>query len=152
MFDCSFDLNNQAMSAFRLSALSVPAFSGRGAHVNKRVSACVAGSGPIPPGEYYIFDRQGGGRFDWLRNMVSDHTKWFALYSIDGRIDDETWCNQVKRGYFRLHPKGPRGISEGCITIENAGDFQRVRSMLKSVAPMAVPGTDLKAYGKVIVR
>lgn len=84
--------------------------------------------------------------------MFNDRREWFALYAIDGRIDDSTYCNKVRRGAFRLHPKGPLGISEGCITIESHGDFQRLRAMLKGTAQIAVPGTNLKAYGKVVVR
>lgn len=95
MFQCSFDLNNQPMSALKIGALSVPAFSGQGQYINKRSSACLIGQGPIPPGQYYIFDRQGGGRLEWFRNLFSDHSDWFALYAIDGKIDDETFCNQL---------------------------------------------------------
>lgn len=152
MFRCNFELNSQPLSTFRLGAFSAPAFSGRGPHINKRISACLVGVGPIPPGEYYIFDRQGGGHLEFFKNLFSDHSDWFALYAIDGKIDDETFCNQVKRGCFRLHPKGPRGISEGCITIEKLADFQHIRAILKSIAPSAVPGVDLKAYGSVVVK
>lgn len=35
----------------------------------------------------------------------------FALCAADGKIDDETFCNKVKRGSFRLHPTGNLGIS-----------------------------------------
>lgn len=152
MFDCSFQLNNQPLSAFKIAGLSVPAFSGRAPQINKRSSACLVGVGPIPPGNYYIFDRQGGGRLEAFRNLFSDYSEWFALYAIDKKIDDEAFCDQVKRGNFRLHPKGPRGISEGCITVEKLGDFHRVRAMLRSVTPSSVPGSELRAYGKVIVR
>ncbi len=152
MFQCRFDLNNQPMSAFKIGAISAPAFSGQGQNVNKRSSACLAGQGPIPPGQYYIFDRQGGGRLKWFRNLFSDHSDWFALYAVDGKIDDETFCNQLSRGHFRLHPKGPRGISEGCITIEKAADFQHIRAILKSASPVPVQGANLRAYGKVVVK
>lgn len=152
MFHCSFDLNGQQFSAFKIGSLSVPAFSGRGTHINKRISACLVGSGPIPPEEYYIFDRQGGGHLEFFKNLFSDHSDWFALHAIDGTIDDETYCDQVKRGNFRLHPKGPRGISEGCITIERFTDFQQIRGILKGIAPSAVRGTRLKAYGSVVVK
>ena len=140
------------MSAFTIGSLSVPAFSGLGKHINKRSSACLVGQGPIPPGQYYIFDRQGGGRLGWLRDLFSDHSDWFALYAIDEKIDDETFCNNLARGRFRLHPKGPCGISEGCITIEKLVDFHHIRAILKSVSPSAVPGSDLRAYGKVVVK
>lgn len=152
MLQCFFELNDKPMSTFKIAAISVPAFSGQGINTNKRISVCLVGQGPIPPGEYYIFDRQGGGRLEWLRNMFSDHSDWFALYAIDGKVDDETFCEKVKRGHFRLHPKGPRGLSEGCITLENHSDFMRIRALLKSVKPSTVPGTELKAYGKVLVK
>lgn len=88
---------------------------------------------------------------EWFRNLFSDHSDWFALYAIDGKIDDETFCNQLARGHFRLHPKGPRGISEGCITIEKLADFHHIRAILKSTSASAVPGSNLRAYGKVVV-
>lgn len=151
MIDCTFELNGEPMSAFKSGASSFPAFSGRGAYVNRREYACHASIGPIPPGTYFIIDRQSGGLFGPLRDMFNDRSEWFALYAIDGKIDDTTYCDKVKRGSFRLHPKGPLGISEGCITVESRGDFQHLRALLKSSAQAAVPGTNLKAYGKVFV-
>jgi Tlde1 domain len=152
MFDCPFELDDLPMRVFSIGALKVAAFSGRPPMSIRRIGACVRSQGPIPAGEYYIFDRQGGGRLQWLRNIFSDRSEWFALYAVDGRIDDETCCGQVRRGRFRLHARGPRGISEGCITIDRPGDFQRIRERLRSVPPSAVPGTPLLAYGKVRVR
>lgn len=151
MYECSFKLNNKPMSAFKMGALSFPAFSGLGSHVNRIVSACMLGVGPIPPGTYYIFDRQSGGLLGLLPSIFDKHSNWFALHAIDGKIDDETFCNQAKRGRFRLHPKGPQGISQGCITIEDSRDYQRLREILKEATPVAVPGSTLQAYGKVIV-
>ncbi len=139
------------MSTFKCGATSFPAFSGDGEHVNRRISACIHGKGPIPPGIYYIFDRQSGGLLGWFYDMFNDHSDWFALYAIDGKIDDETYCNKVKRGAFRLHPKGPRGISEGCITIDKPSDYQFLRQILKNSTPVVVPGSTLMAYGKVVV-
>ena len=152
MIDCTFALNNKPMSIFRCGATSFPAFSGLREHANRRTSACHTGAGPIPPGTYYIFDRQSGGLIGPLRDLFNDHSNWFALYAIDGKIDDETYCNQVKRGNFRLHPKGAEGISLGCITTESRTDYQFLRQILKKTAPVAVPGSTLKAYGKVVVR
>ena len=152
MYECSFELNNIPMSAFKIGGLSFPAFSGRGRHVNRRISACHAGLGPIPPGTYYIFDRQSGGLLGPLRDMFNDHSNWFALHAIDGKIDDEKFCNKVKRGSFRLHPKGDLGVSEGCITIEKLSNYQHLREILKRATPVAVPGSTLMAYGKVSVR
>ncbi|MCE2745648.1 MAG: DUF2778 domain-containing protein [Burkholderiales bacterium] len=148
MYECSFELNDKPMSAFKMGAISFPAFSGRGDHVNRRVSACHVGVGPIPPGTYYIFDRQSGGLLGAFYDMFSGRDDWFSLYAADGKIDDETYCNNVKRGLFRLHPGS---ASEGCITIEKMSDYQRLRAILRGVKPVAVPGSTLLAYGKVVV-
>ena len=152
MKECTFELNGQPMSSFKIGASSFPAFSGLGEHINRRVSACIPSHGPIPPGEYFILDRESGGRLGWLRDLFSGRTDWFALYANDGKIDDETWCAEVKRGRFRLHPKGPRGVSEGCIVIDQESDFQLVRAILRSKKPIDVEGTDIHAWAKVIVK
>jgi hypothetical protein len=47
---------------------------------------------------------------------------WFALFADDGTIDDNTLCNHVRRGEFRLHPRHI-GISQGCII--DSQDFNR---------------------------
>jgi hypothetical protein len=152
MVDFTFELNWQKLSALKSGALSFPAFSGFGAHVNKKETVCLARVGAIPPGQYYIFDRQSGGLLGALKDAFSGKDQWFALYAIDTKIDDEMICNAVERGNFRLHPKGPLGISEGCITIERAEDFHRLRSIIKGSSQILVPGAQLKAYGKVTVR
>jgi hypothetical protein len=152
MYECSFELNNKAMSMFKVGATSFPAFSGRGDHVNRRISACHIGFGPIPPGLYYILDRKPGGLLDSFRQLYNDKSEWFALYANDGKIDDETYCNRVRRGEFRLHPKGLLGRSEGCVTIENRADFQRLGAMLRGSSTVVIPGASLKAYGRVIVK
>ena len=151
MYECSFQLNNKPMSAFKIGGLSFPAFSGYRGHANRWISACLPGVGPIPPGTYYIFDRQSGGVMGYFRDMFNDHSDWFALYAIDGKIDDEAYCNKVKRYAFRLHPKGPQGISNGCITIEKSSNYTHLREILKNTTPIAVPGSTLEAYGRVVV-
>lgn len=152
MFECSFELNSKPMSNFKIGIMSFPAFSGLGQNANMRQLACVKGSGPIPPGRYYIVDREHGGHLGWLRDLFNEHGKWFALYADDGVIDDETLCDQVKRGNFRLHPKGPLGRSEGCITINDRSDFDQISSILRSKPPEAIPGSVLKAHGTVTVK
>jgi hypothetical protein len=150
---CSFELNGKPMSKLVVGASSFPAFSGLGEHANTRSFACVPNKGPIPPGKYYIFDRQSGGLLGPLRDMFQKHSDWFALYAMDGNIDDDiTLCNKIKRGSFRLHAKGSLGISQGCITVESVSDFQRLKSMLKGSKPEVVPGSSLQAYGTVTVR
>lgn len=151
MFRCSFDLNGLAMSSLRVGAQSFPAFSGLGEHANKRSSACLRGQGPLPPGTYYIFDRQSGGMLGAVRDFFTGRDDWFALYAADGRIDDETFCDEVTRGNFRLHPKGRIGRSEGCVVLDRQQDFIVLRSILKSLEPRSVPGTKLSAYGTLLV-
>jgi hypothetical protein len=152
MHQCTFELNNQPLSAFKIGAMSFPAFSGLGKHVNRRVSVCIPNEGPIPLGSYYIFARQPGGLLGPFRDLFNDKKEWFALYSIDDNIDDETYCQKVKRGNFRLHPKGPLGRSEGCITIEDPAHFRYLSAILKSSATIEIPQTGLKAYGRVVVK
>ena len=152
MLECVFELNGKTMSKLKLGGRYFNAFSGLGAHVNKITSVCFEGVGAIPPGKYYIFDRQSGGLLGSFRDLFNDHDTWFALHAIDNKIDDTMYCNKVKRGAFRLHPKSGLGISQGCITIEHQKDFSLIRSILKNQTPQAVLGSKFKAYGVVIVK
>lgn len=151
MYQCSFELNGQPMSTFKLGAFSFPAFSGFEENINQPSSMCLANEGPIPVGRYYILDRQTGilGK---IRGVFIGHADWFALYAADGKIDDEVYCNKVKRGQFRLHPKGTQGISLGCITIENFADFQHLKTILRGSKPSTIPSSSLKAYGILTVK
>lgn len=141
------------MSQLTCGSLSFPAFSGKDRYKNKQQFQCVRGNGPIPAGRYYILQRQSGGTLGWLREIWSGNDKkdWFALYAADGKVDDEMFCDQVKREAFRLHPKGPLGISEGCITIESQTDFMMISHMLRNSVQEKIPGTEVLAYGQVIV-
>lgn len=141
------------MSTLSNGALSFSAFSGMKSHINQKGSVCLPNFGAIPPGRYYIFDRQSGGLLGPIRDFFgsSDKSTWFSLFADDGTIDDETICDEMKRGNFRLHPKGSRGISMGCITLENLSDFNMVSSILKRSPLIDVKGTSLKAYGIVVV-
>ena len=67
-------------------------------------------------------------------------------------IDDYTFVNGVRRGNFRLHPIGPRHLSEGCITLANPKEFESLRSRLKKGPELSVPGSTLRAYGTVNVQ
>lgn len=146
MYRCSFELNDKPLSAFKIGGHSFAAFSGLDPYVNRRLAACVANYGPIPPGTYYIVDRESGGFFGWLYDMFGQRGDWFALYANDRRIDDVAYCREVKRGNFRLHPKVGRGISKGCITIDKQSDFNKIRTILKSVKKHAIPNSALLAY------
>ncbi|WP_207005745.1 DUF2778 domain-containing protein [Trinickia mobilis] len=152
MLQCSFELNDEPMSAFRIGTTSVPAFSGLAPHINRRISACLPNLGPIPPGRYYIVDRESGGHLAWLKEIFIDRSDWFALYAADGKVDDAMFCNEVQRGKFRLHPKGPRGISQGCIVIDRPADFHRTRGLIVGCGKHPIPGSALSTYGMVTVK
>ncbi|MDE8555645.1 DUF2778 domain-containing protein [Pantoea vagans] len=38
---------------------------------------------------------------------VTDCSTWFGLFRDDGKIDDLTFVQGIRRGNFRLHPIGP---------------------------------------------
>lgn len=49
-------------------------------------------------------------------------------------------------------PIGSRRISNGCITLPSVSQFAKLRAFLKSQPMFDVPGTKLKAYGRVTVK
>lgn len=110
---------------------------------------CLPDKGPIPVGTYYIVDRQSGG----IMGGINDALKrdWLALYAKDRVIDDQRWCAGVQRGQFRLHPKGSRGLSQGCITLERQQDFSRLRELLRCTTMESIRGSELMTYGTVVV-
>jgi hypothetical protein len=112
---------------------------------------CVRDYGPIPPGTYYIVDRESGGLLGPIRDWIQGKDLWFALFKDDGSIDDYTLCEEVKRGNFRIHPKGSAGISRGCITFENNQEYKSFRELVLSQEMFDIPGSTLKAYGTVKV-
>ncbi|WP_246881177.1 DUF2778 domain-containing protein, partial [Pantoea ananatis] len=109
-------------------------------------------------GRYFIVERPSGGTLRPLRERFlkevygTDRSTWFGLYRDDGKIDDYTFIQGVKRGNFRLHPIGPLGLSEGCITLVHPIQFSYLRDMLLKYGPtLNIPGSQLKAYGTVQV-
>ncbi len=101
---------------------------------------------------YYIVDRPTGGLLGAARGWLGNKGDWFALFADDGSVDDTTLCDKTIRGNFRLHPKGPLGRSEGCITIEKLDDFNAIRKELKALPLEAIPDSQLQAYAKVVVK
>ncbi|WP_176059719.1 DUF2778 domain-containing protein [Paraburkholderia sp. BCC1876] len=156
---CYFTLNNQKVSALVCSGFGgVAAFSGNSQHIDNPSDTAVVGAGPIPKGRYYIITREPGGRLGRLRDFAldiwskSERATWFALYSADGKIDDWTFVNGVRRGNFRLHPTGRWNVSDGCITLTSQAQFDRLRGYLLSQPATMIPGTDIPYYGTVEVR
>ena len=136
------------------------AFSGEGAYRNRGGCGRVAGSGPLPAGNYYIVERPKGS----IKNRIRawgvdtykstfyyhvDHSEWFALYRDDMLTDDGTMIEGVGRGGFRLHPGQ---ISEGCITLAHQCDFAMLRDALLRTTMVEVPCMKhLMAYGTIEV-
>lgn len=147
------------MSALTCPGLGVfPAFSGNGAARNQPGSVKLKDEGPLPPGRYYIVNRPSGGRLGAVREEVTDlfagtdRSSWFALFRDDGVLNDLTWVDKVRRGQFRTHPVGPRGLSLGCITLAHFDQFNRLRARIKTGPVMAIPNGRGTAYGTVTVR
>ncbi|EQA1620823.1 DUF2778 domain-containing protein [Enterobacter asburiae] len=142
-------LNDADYAPFNLHGVGVfMAHSGQGIYRNNGLCGAVKGSGPIPPGKYWIVDRGTGGFFSGLKAKVQDRwnkvrsgaefgrDEWFALYKDDWGIDDGTWIDNVYRGLFRLHPGT---LSEGCITIAHDSDYALIRNALMSTELIQVP-------------
>jgi hypothetical protein len=66
---------------------------------------------------------------------------------------DVTNVGNLQRGQFRLHPIGPLGLSEGCITITDVQGFAKLAKALREKgADVPVRGQTFKAYGTVEVK
>ncbi|WP_263064080.1 DUF2778 domain-containing protein [Dickeya dadantii] len=133
------------------------AFSGNNQYRNHSGCTAIPNNGPIPAGKYWIVDRPTAGlrskTITFFKDIASGikHAEWFALYQDDGIIDDYAWVNGVKRGNFRLHPRGRGGISEGCITLQHITDFYALRNFLLHTTMIKIPRTNLSAYGTIEV-
>ena len=142
------------MSKLEIGPFSIDAFSGDGEHRNKKYSMCIKNKDPVPNGLYHIVDRNFGGLFGKLKTWIKNKSDWFALYADDGIIndtlEDSLFCHNVERGLFRLHPKGPLGISEGCIVIEKHFEFMMLRHFLLTQRHK-IPGTEIYTYGSIQV-
>ena len=156
---CTFALNDQKFSLLDCKGVGTfPAFSGTQNGRDNPADVAMADIGPLPPGRYYIVDRRSGGHLGVIRDYFLEHIygtdrgTWFALYRDDDVIDDFTVIRGIRRGNFRLHPIGPRGLSEGCITLANPVNFATLRDALLKTKPMSVPGFSGSAYGTVDVK
>lgn len=156
---CTFDLNGKTTSLLNCPGIgTMVAFSGQKAGRDNPAEVSKEDIGPIPPGVYYIVDRQSGGRLGSFRDFwdahgygTTDRTKWFMLWNP--KTGDSTIVNGVRRGNFRLHPMGPARLSEGCITVVNPIQFERLEKALRSAGPrLPVPGAGFKAYATVLVK
>ncbi|GAB2905907.1 DUF2778 domain-containing protein [Paraburkholderia jirisanensis] len=156
---CTFFLNRRSISNLTCPGFgNVAAYSGRGRYINNADFTHLADDGPLPQGLYYIVDRESGGRLGWLYDWYygwannAMYSEWFALYRNDGKIDDVTFVQGVRRGNFRLHPAGIYGVSKGCVTVPDRKQFQRLRHFLKAQQTTRIPGTSIIYYGTIQVR
>lgn len=156
--ECTFTLNGMPSSILHCKDVgNFPAYSGQKYGRNNETMTGRENIGPIPKGRYYILSRQSGGRMRLLYDLAlrygygTNRDEWFALYRDDGRIDDYTFEKGIKRGQFRLHPSGPRGLSEGCITLNHIPDFNYLRAKLLSTSMIKIPGNNMSAFGTVRV-
>ncbi len=156
---CTFVLNDKTTSLLTCEGTApVEAFSGANEGRDNPDDTDMKNVGPLPKGTYYLVDRQSGGTlgffYDWFDAHgfgSTDRTKWFMLWNPAS--GDTTNINGIKRGNFRLHPKGPFGLSLGCITVENSYEFDRLQKFIRSRGMvLPVPGTTLRAYGTVEVK
>lgn len=151
---CTYVLNGEPLSRLVCDGVSYDAFSGdASSYVNDVRYQDVPDLGPLPLGKYYILDRESGGWTGWIRDPIRDHlaetdrSEWLSLYRDDELIDDKTSINNTERGAFRIHPIGPRGISQGCVTLFSPLAFEVLRSHIRNRQGEILPGKSVKYYG-----
>ena len=95
----------------------------------------------------------GASTFDAYSGLEAHrNTKLSICIPSKGKkIDDSTFCEKVKRGQFRIHPEGPLGISQGCVTFKKMSDFRTFSSIIKGSGKIKIPGTSIESYGKLTV-
>lgn len=157
MIQSTFYLNGNQLSNLSCPGIGFfPAFSGTGASRNNPDDVAIPSIGPLPPGLYYIVTCGTGGIVTMVSDSVasfisgSDRSIWFALYRHDSQIDDHTFIGHVRRGNFRLHPAGYKGVSEGCITLSRLADFMLLHDVLLNTPTIQVTAS-LTAFGTVQV-
>ncbi|TDN61769.1 DUF2778 domain-containing protein [Paraburkholderia sp. BL10I2N1] len=158
-----FIIDNQWLAPLTIFGVGTfNAYSGNAQYRNRGGCTAVPENGPLPAGKYWIVPRPTGGvrsavetwlkdEFNHYSSRPTDHSEWFALYRDDGKIDDYTWIDGVRRGNFRLHPAGGRGLSLGCITLPSRTDFLRIRTALLHTKTIPVRNSALNAYGSIEV-
>ncbi|MGV3987506.1 tlde1 domain-containing protein [Citrobacter portucalensis] len=68
----------------------------------------------------------------------------------DEKLDDVTFYSKVSRGYFRLHPAGYKGVSNGCITLPSRAHYNILRQALLNT-PRILVTSSIRAYGTIQV-
>lgn len=107
MLICYLDLSRtEDFSLFKCPGVGTfKVFSGTGKFRNK-IECSYRKDSTIPPGSYWIVDRPTGGIGSKLlasaKSLYSgnDRSKWFALFRVDEKIDDETLFQGVPEIFF----------------------------------------------------
>ncbi|MFP3849154.1 DUF2778 domain-containing protein [Pseudomonas sp. W5-01] len=151
---CTYVLNGEPLSELTCEGMTYEAFSGDvSSYVNNSRYQDVVKLGPLPLGRYYILDRESGGMLGWLRQPVNDYfaetdrSEWLSLYRDDEVVDDMTTINHIQRSAFRIHPVGPRGISQGCVTLTSQLAFDELRTILRNRPGEILDDRNIKYYG-----
>lgn len=151
---CTYVLNGEPLSELTCEDRTYEAFSGDAAtYVNNALYQDLVKEGPLPLGRYYIVDRESGGMLGWIKQPVkdvfagTDRSEWFSLYRDDDQVDDQTTINNIQRSAFRIHPVGPQGISQGCVTLTSKLAFDELRQSLRNMPGEILPGTGIKYFG-----
>lgn len=158
MIRCTFHLNSGQLSNLSCPGIGFfPAYSGnKGPMRNNPDDVNTVDVGPLPPGKYYIVARPGSGFKHGIKDAGysilsgSNHFIWFALYREDAQIDDYTFIEGVRRGNFRLHPAGYKGVSNGCITFVSKEHYTILRNALLQTPSIKLT-SQLEAFGTVQV-
>jgi hypothetical protein len=146
------ELNDKPMTKLKCGCGDeYPAFTGNPPLRNDPSGTARANIGPAPEGWYYIVDRPAGGLGGRLTSFLTDKDEWFALYRMDGTPGDDTLEGGVVRREIRLHPKGPSGVSLGCVTLDSREDYGRLRRRLLATTTSVIPGTTIKYYGTLLI-
>ena len=152
---CTYVLNGEPLSRLVCDGVAYDAFSGdvAGNYVNDKRYQHVPKLGPLPLGKYYILDRESGGWLGWLKQPINDlavgtnRSEWLSLYRDDGIIDDQTSINNIQRGAFRIHPAGPRRISQSCVTLTSQAAFDELRRSIKNRSGEILQDRGIRYYG-----
>ncbi|WP_234366561.1 DUF2778 domain-containing protein [Pantoea vagans] len=110
-YSCYLLLNRREMTSLSCPGIGTfPAFSGQKEGRNNPEKTNVPDIGPIVRGRYFIVERPSGGRLGPFRERLlkdiygTDRSTWFGLFRDDGKIDDYTFVQGIRRDNFRLYP------------------------------------------------
>lgn len=102
-------------------------FTGAASSGTNNVAQAGQKLGPLPPGQYNIYERPGG-----MFNQPA-----YILDPVDSNLGNDSWDNGLGRGAFRFHlefPDWPLRGSTGCIVM-SADTLNDLKHLLDGTAP-----------------